>query len=316
MAQAAAGEGDAPRGARGSAAKKFIGLSRMTHSVLDVAHPAAGALLVLGAAPSLRIAALGLVSAFAGFTAVFALNDVMDSRVDAEKMAKFRKDSEAFDLDSVGTRHPIATGTLSMRVAIGWVAFWGILSLTTAFLLKPFCAILLVAAIGLETLYCKLLRVSHWKGLLSGVMVAVGGLAGVFAVSSSPPPLAVALFALWAASWEIGGRNIPNDWSDVEEDVHLGVRTLPIRFGKIASSRIAAAFAAVIVLCSLAFPFVAPVRLVLVYLPLAAAAGLFLLALPLARWLREQSTESAMAYFNKACFYPLAVFGALAISLI
>ena len=301
---------------RGGAAKKFIGLSRMTHSVLDVAHPAAGALLVLGTTPSVSIAALGLVSAFSGFTAVFALNDVMDAKIDTEKMAKYRKDSEAFDLDSIGTRHPIAQGSLSRRAAIAWVASWGILSLTTAFFLKPLCAALLLVAIGLEMLYCKLLRVTHWKTLLSGLMVSVGGLAGVFAVSASPAPLAVVLFALWAASWEIGGRNIPNDWSDIEEDINLGVRTMPIRFGRKASSRVAAAFASATLLCSLAFPFAAPIRNIPVYLLLAAAAGLFLLALPALRWLRLQSTESAMAYFNKACFYPLAMFVALAMTLV
>ncbi len=306
-----------PQGAtRGGAAKKFIGLSRMTHSVLDVAHPAAGALLVLGAVPSASIAILGLVSAFSGFTAVFALNDVMDATVDAEKMAKFRKDTEAFDLDSIGTRHPIAQGSLSRHAAIAWVAAWGILSLTTAFFLKPLCAVLLLVATGLEILYCKLLRVTHWKTLLSGVMVSVGGLAGVFAVTASPAPLAVVLFALWAASWEIGGRNIPNDWSDIEEDINLGVRTLPIRLGRKASSRVAAAFASVTILCSLAFPFAAPLRNLPVYLGLAAVAGLLLLALPALRWLRQQSTESAMAYFNKACFYPLAMFVALGITLV
>lgn len=318
MAKAQAARGGERAGARASArasAGKFIGLSRMTHSVLDVAHPAAGAVLVLGAAPRLGTAALGLLSAFSGFTAVFALNDVMDAKVDAEKMAKYRKESEAFDLDSVGTRHPIAQGALSRRAAIGWVAFWGILSLATAYLLKPVCAALLLAAVGLELGYCKLLRVSHWKVLLSGAMVAVGGLAGVFAVSDAPPPAAVLFFALWAASWEIGGRNIPNDWSDIEEDVNLGVRTLPIRYGRLASSRIAAAFASLSFLCSLAFPFVAPLREPLLYLGLAAVAGLALLAIPALRWLREPSIESAMAYFNKACFYPLAVFAAMAVSI-
>ena len=318
----------APRvAARAGAAKRFIGLSRMTHSVLDVAHPATGALLVLGAAPSVPVAALGLVSAFAGFTAVFALNDVMDATVDSEKMAKYRKASEAFDLDSVGTRHPIAQGSLSRRAAVAWVASWGILSLTTAFFLKPVCAAFLLVAIGLEALYCRLLRVTHWKALLSGLMVSVGGLAGVFAVSATPAPLAVVLFALWAASWEIGGRNIPNDWSDIEEDVNLGVRTLPIRFGRKASSRVAAAFASAAILCSLAFPFAAvpagpgagpnggPLRTI-IYLAMAAAAGLLLLALPALRWLRLQTTASAMAYFNKACFYPLAVFAALALRVV
>lgn len=306
----------AREGARAGAARKFIGLSRMTHSVLDVAHPATGALLVLGAAPAAGIAVLGLLSAFSGFTAVFALNDVMDAKVDAEKMAKYEKDSEAFDLDSVGTRHPIAQGSLSRRAAIGWVAFWGMLSLVTAFLLKPLCAVLLLAAVGLELCYCGLLRVSHWKALLSGIMVAVGGLAGVFAVSAAPAPLAVLLFALWAAAWEIGGRNIPNDWSDIEEDVNLGVRTLPIRFGRAASSRMAAAFASVSILCSLAFPLVARIRNPAPYLGLSLVAGLLLLAVPALAWLRKQTTESAMAYFNKACFYPLAVFAALAVGLI
>ena len=47
---------DPRRAARPGTAKRFIGLSRMTHSVLDVAHPASGALLVLGAAPSAPIA--------------------------------------------------------------------------------------------------------------------------------------------------------------------------------------------------------------------------------------------------------------------
>jgi len=300
---------------RAGAARKFIGLSRMTHSFLDAAHPAAGALLVLGAAPKASIAALGLLSAFSGFTAVFALNDVMDAKVDAEKMAKYRKDSEAFDLDSIGSRHPIAQGSLSRRAAIGWVAFWGILSLATAFLLKPLCAALLLAAVCLELCYCRLLRVSHWKTLLSGIMVAVGGLAGIFAVSDAPPPAAALLFALWAASWEIGGRNIPNDWSDIEEDVNLGIRTLPIRYGRIASSRTAAAFASACILCSLAFPFAAPLKNIPLYMGLAFIAGLALLALPALRWLRERSTESALAYFNKACFYPLAIFAAIAISI-
>jgi hypothetical protein len=91
---------------------------------------------------------------------------------------------------------------------------------------------------------------------------------------------------------------------------------MPIRFGRAASSWIAAASAAVAILCSLAFPFAAPVRHVLIYLALAASAGLFLLVLPGLRWLRVQSTEAAMAYFNRACFYPLAMFAVLAISLV
>jgi len=288
--------------------KKFIGLSRMTHSILDIAHPAAGALLALGTAPRLSVALLGLGAAFSGFTAVFALNDVMDAKVDAQKMARFRKDDTAFDLDSVGTRHPIAQGSLSLRAALAWVILWGLCALVLAFLLKPLCALLLVAAVALETLYCRLLRVTHWKTLLSGLMVSVGGLAGVYAVTNAPSPGLVLLFMLWAALWEIGGRNIPNDWSDIDEDMHLGARTLPIRLGRELSARISLAVCLLVLACAAAFPLVANVRLVIVYELAAATAGLLLLILPALRWIKARSVESSLLFFNRACFYPLAIF--------
>lgn len=291
-----------------TAVQKFIGLSRMTHSILDIAHPAAGALLALGAIPRLSTALLGLGAAFSGFTAVFALNDLIDAKVDAEKMARFSKGEAAFDIDSVGARHPVAQGALSRRAGWAWVIFWGLSALVLAFLLKPVCAILLVAAVALETAYCKLLRVTHWKTVLSGLMVAVGGLAGVYAVTSRPSPGLVILFMLWAALWEIGGRNIPNDWSDMDEDIHLGTRTLPIKLGRESSAHISLVICFLVVACSAAFPLVVPFRLVPLYELAVLLAGLFLLILPALGWLKARSVESGMLFFNRACFYPLAIF--------
>ncbi|HUI69630.1 MAG TPA: UbiA family prenyltransferase, partial [Spirochaetia bacterium] len=217
-------------------ARKFFGLSRMTHSVLDVAHPAIGALLVFGGFPSATTVVIGLVAAFAGFTAVFALNDVMDHSVDCEKMTKLSGKKECFDIDSVGYRHPIAQGALTFNSALGWVVVWGLVSLALAFILRPLCAGLMVGALLLEIGYCRLLRVTHWKAFLSGCMVAVGGLAGVYVVSSAPPVGFVVLFFAWAFAWEVGCRNIPNDWSDLEEDVVMKIRTFPVRYGRRASS--------------------------------------------------------------------------------
>jgi 4-hydroxybenzoate polyprenyltransferase len=293
--------------------KKFFGLSRMSHSVLDIAHPAIGALLALGAFPSVRVIAIGLAAAFAGFTAVFALNDVIDSRVDAEKMAKCKKESLSFDLDSLGVRHPIAQGKLSLRAAVIWVVFWGVLSIVLAYLLAPVCSILLLAAASLETGYCLLLRVTHWKTILSGFMVAVGGLAGVYAVTSTPPlPFLIAFF-LWAACWEVGGRNIPNDWTDFDEDTHMGARTTAVRHGRVASSRAALALQCVTVLASLSFPLVAPVRLWPIFEAAALAAGAYFLIVPCALWVLGQRPEQGMRLFNRACFYPLAVLASVAI---
>ena len=296
--------------------RKFFGLSRMTHSVLDVAHPAIGALLVLGAFPGASTVVIGLVAAFAGFTAVFALNDVMDSKVDCEKMAKLTGKKDCFDIDSVGYRHPIAQGALTFKAALGWVIAWGLLSLSLAFILRPLCAGLMVAALLLEIGYCRLLRVSHWKTFLSGAMVAVGGLAGVYAVAAAPPVGFVALFFAWAFAWEVGCRNIPNDWSDLEEDIAMRVRTFPVRYGRRTSTWVSFSLLCVTVAASLFFPLLVPVRHAALYLAGALAAGAVLLVIPAVRWVRDQKMASAMYLFNRACFYPLAVCGLVAVLVI
>lgn len=296
--------------------KEFFGLSRMTHSVLDIAHPALGAILVFGGAPRPFTIVIGLLAAFSGYTAVFALNDLLDHKVDCEKLGGYAGKRECFDLDSVGLRHPIAQGGIGFRAALGWVLFWGVLALGFAFLLNPICSLLMAAAAGLEVGYCRLLRVTHWKTVLSGLMVAVGGMAGVFAVTGTPPAAMVALFALWAFTWEMGCRNIPNDWSDLEEDTALRIRTMPVRFGRLVTSRVSFIFACVTIAASLVFPFAIPMRFAPVFQAGALAAGIILLIIPGVRWLRDQQTKSAMLFFNRACFYPLAVFAVAGILVI
>ena len=134
--------------ALGVSLKKFIGLSRMTHSVLDIAHPALGAILVFGGVPRPFTIVVGLLAAFSGYTAVFALNDLLDCKVDCEKLGGYAGRRECFDLDSVGLRHPIAQGSITYRSALGWVLFWGVLALGLSFLLNPICSLLMAAAAG------------------------------------------------------------------------------------------------------------------------------------------------------------------------
>jgi 4-hydroxybenzoate polyprenyltransferase len=298
----------------GAGFREFFGLSRMTHSVLDVAHPSVGAALAavaLGGPPSARLIILGLIAGFAGYTSVFALNDVFDLKEDREKMAQYRSDRTTFDIDSVGQRHPLAQGKLSYRAAIAWVASWGLVSLVLAFILRPTCAFLLLGAFILEAAYCKLLRVTHWKGLLSGLMVGVGGLAGVWAVTPEPRLGMVIMFFAWAFAWEVGCRNIPNDWSDLEEDVHVGIRTVPVRYGRKGASLISFVLICATAVLGLLFPLVAPMPLGWAYAAGTLLVSVFFLLVPALRWLREQTTPSALAFFNLACFYPLAVFAVL-----
>lgn len=303
----------------GARLRRFFGLSRMTHSVLDVAHPAVGGALAaaaIGGPPLPRTIILGLIAAFAGYTAVFALNDVIDLKADREKMAKYRANRDTFDLDSLGQRHPLAQGSLSYGAGVTWVAFWGLLSLVLAFLLRPICSLFLLGAFILEAAYCRLLRVTHWKGLLSGLMVGVGGLAGVWAVTPAPSPAMVIVFFAWAFAWEIGCRNIPNDWSDLEEDEHLGIRTVPVRYGRRRASLISFVIVCATAVLGILFPLVVPMPLGWVYAAGALVVSAFLLLLPAVRWLREQTGAAALAFFNMACMYPLGVFAVLAIVLL
>ena len=62
--------------------KFFLALSRTPHGTLDMATPAMTALLWYGGFPSLKIISLGLLTAFAGYTAVYALNDIIDYNID------------------------------------------------------------------------------------------------------------------------------------------------------------------------------------------------------------------------------------------
>ena len=52
------------------------------------APPPLAPLLWLGYFPSPYIVIIGLVTTFAGYTAVYALNDIVDYKVDKEKAAK------------------------------------------------------------------------------------------------------------------------------------------------------------------------------------------------------------------------------------
>ncbi len=300
----------------GASVGRFFGLSRMSHSVLDIPYLAVGAVLAIGAVPPVRTTVLGLLSAFAGLTAIFALNDVMDRRVDAEKMRLSPAQPASFDLDSLGLRHPVAQGKLSFGAGLAWIAAWSALSFTLAWLVRPACAWLLLAAAVLEVGYCRLLRVTPWKTILAGFNVAVGGLAGLYAVASAPSLALVLLFFAWSFSWEVGCRNIPNDRTDFEDDVKLGIRTIPVHAGLKKAARISLATMTVTVLCAALFPLVSPRVAWPVYELGASASALFLLVLPSLRWQRDLSRGAAQTFFNRACFYPLATFSALALGVL
>ncbi|HEY3275074.1 MAG TPA: UbiA family prenyltransferase [Syntrophorhabdaceae bacterium] len=287
--------------------KLFFALSRTPHGVLDMATPALAALLWLGSIPSLGVALLGVMTAFAGYTAVYAINDLVDYRVDKLKLERggFRDTGDY--LDAILVRHPMAYGLLSFKEAVLWTIGWSSVALVGAALLNPFCVVIFVAACLLETVYCLMWKTSYLRTLVSGAVKTSGPVAAVYAVDPNPDLSFLLLLFLWLFCWEIGGQNIPADWTDIEEDRSLHARTIPVSFGP--------ATAAVIVMISLAIAVGlsglilglprGPVELVWsFFLP---AAGVYLLLLPAYQLYVTKDRREAAQLFNRASYYPLAI---------
>jgi 4-hydroxybenzoate polyprenyltransferase len=292
--------------------KLFLALSRTPHGVLDLATPALGALLCLGSFPPAPILLLGLATAFAGYTAVYALNDLMDYRGDREKAARGLLGGGP-DLDGLFIRHPIAQGLLSFREGLLWALLWGLAALAGAYLLRPITALIFVAAAGIEAVYCLLLRVHHLRTVVSGFVKISGGVAAAFAVTPDPSPAFLLAFAAWLFFWEIGGQNVPNDLADLDEDRGLGAQTVPVVLGRSsATALILGCLGLTVMLSALVFRL-SPGPSGLASAAAAVLLGLLFLIAPALRLHGSGSRAEAAALFNRASYYPLAVLAVAAL---
>src|SRR4030042_1670345 len=113
MAMNIAASDNRPRGM--ARLKMFFALSRTPHGLLDMATPGLAALLWLGQFPSVRTVVIGLITTFAGYTAVYALNDLVDYRTDKEKLRLGGFQDSRNYLDAAIIRHPLAQGLLSIN---------------------------------------------------------------------------------------------------------------------------------------------------------------------------------------------------------
>ncbi len=284
--------------------KLFLGLSRTPHGVLDLATPAMAALLWLGAFPPLQVVIVGIITAFAGYTAVYALNDLVDLSTDRRRLSHSDDPRELFHVDEIMVPHPVAQGLLSLRSGFLWFLFWAIVALVGAWWLNPVCAYLFVASAVLEAVYCKLLRVTHWKIVPSALVKATGGLVGVLAVDPSPSPGFLALLVLWLAAWEVGGQNIANDIVDKDDDLRVSARTtatvkgLPESVFRVVAAVSMAAFAgtAIYWFAGAGVGYLYPIG--------AVVLGWVLLLRPARDLYYTPKPEKAAALFNKASYMP------------
>lgn len=288
--------------------KFFLALSRTPHGVLDMTTPCLGALLCLGTFPPLHVVVLGIMTTVAGYTAVYALNDVIDCRVDKKKFERGGFGSTESYLDAFLPRHPLAQGFLSFGEGLTWVAAWAALSVLGSYLLNPVCTLIFVMACILETVYCLMWKMSHLRTLISGMVKTAGGVAAVFAVNPHPSPWFVAVLFLCLFFWEIGGQNIPADWTDIEEDRSCEAKSIPLIFGpKQAIIIIIYSLILAIIMTAVLFAL-SPVRFALFTVPASLGIGLYLLLRPAFTLYKTRKRHYATTLFNNASYYPMALF--------
>ena len=275
-------------------AKLFLAFSRGLQAFISIAQPGLAAVIALVAIPEWDVVAIGFIAAWAGNNAAFAINDLLDVELDKRRFNHLRE-FKGFDIDTTLVRHPLAQGFLSYKSGVLWILTSSLIAVVGAYLLNPWCVVLFVVALCLEMYYCKLSQVSAWKFLITGVMVAVGAMAGWVAVVDEVALVPALVFFIWIAAWEIGGRNIVNDWSDIEEDIHLGIKTVPVVYGHKVAGWLILFFLLVTVGCSL---LIAPlINLNGIYLAGALIEGWYALLYPAIKLLKNPAPE--------VCDYPV-----------
>lgn len=296
--------------------KLFWALSRTPHGLLDMSTPALGALIWLGTFPPLNTIIIGIITVFAGYTAVYAWNDVIDYRVDQEK-ASIGSLREADNyLDAVLPRHPMAQGLLSLREGLLWALGWSLLATVGAYLLNPVCMLIFLAGCGLEAIYCLMLKVSPIRTIVSGGVKTSGAVAAVFAVDPYPSLLYIIALFVWLFFWEIGGQNIPADWADIEEDRQLQAQTIPVRLGTGYAALILLGCIILALAMNIFVFYHSAVGINPPYVIVSLIAGVYLLLIPALRLYISKERSHAMALFNKASYYPLAMLVVVVINLL
>jgi len=287
--------------------KLYFALSRTPHGLLDMCTPAFGALLWLGHFPSLYVMVLGLITTFAGYTAVYALNDVIDYEADKEKAADGGFSNLQSDLDSIIVRHPMAQGLLSFKQGLYWASAWGLVAIIGAYILNPVCVLIFLAGCTLEAIYCMLWRVSPFRTVVSGTVKTSGAIAAVFAVDPNPSGAYLILLFLLLFFWEIGGQNIPNDWVDIEGDKQFKALTIPVCYG-LQASRVIVLVTLVLALgLNLVVFYYSQVDFLIIYVIISFTVGGYLLLQPAVKLSQTLRVSDAMALFNKASYYPPAL---------
>lgn len=283
----------------------LMGFSRAYIGFFVLAQSALGASLALKGLPSWDVIVVGVIACLAGSYSLVAYNDLLDIPIDKKRFENKLREVEGFDMGSAFERHPVAKGLISFKLALAWILATATISMLGIAYLNPSLIWVLPAIAIFVTAYSILSTRSPFKVLAVAVAVTLGGVAGWVAVSFEKGIL-FWLFVAWTFLWEIGGRNIPNDFNDVEEDRLIGIKTFPVMFGCTTAACVIFFFLIVTTLVSL--PMVWLVTSSVAWMLTALILAIYFLLVPGLRLLKDSVPQQSLKLYNRSCFYPPAMF--------
>jgi 4-hydroxybenzoate polyprenyltransferase len=199
--------------------KRFFSFVKIEHTLFSLPLISSGARLGAGGTvPPLRVLLLVLAAATGARAVAFALNRIIDRRIDARNPRTASRDLPSGRM---------TLGEASLVAAAGLALYF-----SSAYLLSDFCFRLSLIPLVVFVVYPTMKRYTPLAHFGVGLGLAMGPLGGWFAVSPSWgnlfAPLLLSLFTLfWVAGFDIIYSTLDEDF-DRRESLY----SFPARFGR------------------------------------------------------------------------------------
>lgn len=210
--------------------KKFFSFVKIEHTLFSLPLIYSGVLLG-SRSPSIGVLVLVLTAATGARTVAFALNRIIDRRIDALNPRTATRD--------------LPSGRMTLWEA-SWVMISGLaLYFGSAYLISDFCFYLSPIPLAVFVIYPTMKRYTPLAHFGVGMGLAMGPLGGWFAVSPSfDHLLAPALLSLFTLFW-VAGFDIIYATLDEEFDRKRSLYSFPARFGRKRALQYSAVFHAI-----------------------------------------------------------------------
>jgi len=212
--------------------KRFVSFVKIEHTLFSLPLVYSGALMAGGAKiPSFWTMLLILAAATGARTVAFALNRIIDRKIDARNPRTATRD--------------LPSGRMTVREGMVVLGAGLLLYFGSAALLSPFCLFMSPIPLAVFVIYPTMKRFTPLAHFGVGLGLAMGPLGGWFAVSPTfvnlAPPLLLSLFTLfWVAGFDIIYSTL-----DEQFDRRENLYSFPSRFGTKVALRFSALFHAI-----------------------------------------------------------------------